>query len=164
MNSKVSTALLEQANHELFAAHSYKAMALWCSFKDYPGFAEFFSSQAEEEQEHADKFLEFLLERGERPILSSIEVPKPDFSSLSEIAEYALKLEKINSQKIEACYELALETKDYASQPLLLEFISEQVEEEAWADTMISLTKRAECPGASLNLDRHIVKILSEPE
>ncbi len=164
MKSEIFAALNDQANHELLAAHSYESMALWCSWNVYPGFADFFSEQASEEREHAAKFLSHLLERGEKPILSTIDAPRSAFSSLSEVAEYALSLEKTNTQKIEACYELALAEKDYASQPLLLELINEQVEEEAWGNQMVTLTKRAECPGAALNLDRHIIKILSPKE
>ncbi|MBC2606188.1 ferritin [Pelagicoccus albus] len=164
MKPEISKALNDQANHELLAAHAYEAMSLWCAWKDYPGFASFFSDQAGEEREHAGKFLTHLLERGEKPGLTGIETPKPDFTSLSEIAEYALKLEKTNSEKIEACYELALELKDYASQPMLLELITEQIEEEAWGNQMVTLTKRAECPGAAFSLDRHIKKILSPAE
>ncbi|MFW6217408.1 MAG: hypothetical protein ACOC4K_00285 [Verrucomicrobiota bacterium] len=51
--------------------------------------------------------------------------------------------------------------KDYPSFPMLLEFIEEQVEEESWADTMVTLTERAECAGATYNLDRHIVQELA---
>ncbi len=51
--------------------------------------------------------------------------------------------------------------KDVASMPLLLEFINEQVEEEAWAGKMIALLTRADCAGAQYNLDRHIVKEMS---
>jgi hypothetical protein len=43
---------------------------------------------------------------------------------------------------------------------MLLELIEEQVEEESWADTMVNLTIRSECPGAAYNLDRHIIKEL----
>lgn len=164
MNSKISAALIDQANHELLAAHSYQAMSLWCSWNDYPGFADFFSDQANEEREHANKFLTHLLDRGEKPLLSSVETPRSDFSSLSDIAGYALSLEKTNSKKIEACYEIALATKDYTSQPMLLELITEQVEEEAWGNLMVSLTKRAECPGAAFALDRHIKKVLTPSE
>lgn len=164
MKTEVATALADQANHEFFAAHSYQAIALWCAYNEYPGFASFFEAQATEEREHAEKFIEHLLDRGVPPELSAMEKPKGDFSSLSEVAGYALSLEKLNSEKIRNCYEISLDCKDYESQTLLLWFINEQVEEEAWADRMITLTKRAECPGAALNLDRHIIKILSAGE
>ncbi|MDP0499881.1 MAG: ferritin [Verrucomicrobiota bacterium JB022] len=161
MNPRIQAALLEQANHELFAAHSYQALALWCAENAFGGFAEFFRNQAAEEREHADKFLDHLLDRGIYPELGAIEKPRTAYASLIEVAEQAQTLERINSENIRRCYEVALEVKDYDSHSMLLWFISEQVEEEAWAGTMVTLTKRCECPGAQLNLDRHIVKTLA---
>jgi len=162
MNPTLKSALNDQANHELFAAHSYLAMSLWCAANDYAGFAEFFEKQAEEEREHADTFLAHMLDRGVAPTLTGMDTPKAEFQSLVEIAEYAETLERRNSENINQCYDIALSIKDFACQPMLLKFIDEQVEEEAWAAKMITLTKRAECPGAAYGLDRHIIKELAD--
>lgn len=162
MNATLQSALNDQANHELFAAHSYRAMSLWCASNDFSGFAEFFNKQAEEELEHAEKFLDHMLDRGIAPKLTGMDAPKVEFANLVEIAEYAETLERRNSENINQCYDIALEIKDFACQPMLLKFIDEQVEEEAWAAKMITLTQRAECPGATYNLDRHIIKELAE--
>jgi ferritin len=161
MNPSLQAALTEQANHELFAAHSYRAMAIWCDDKDYNGFAKFFFTQAAEETEHADKFIRHLLDRGVMPALTGFEAPRTEFDKLFEVAKLAQTLEERNSANIHQCYGIAQEVKDYASHPMLLEFISEQVEEESWASTMVTLTKRAECSGAIYNLDRHIIKEIS---
>jgi ferritin len=162
MNPSIQAALTDQANHELFAAHSYRAMAIWCDDKDYNGFAKFFYEQAAEELVHADKFIRHLLDRDVLPKLTGFEDPVTEFNKLIEVAKLAQTLEQRNSSNIHQCYDIALEVKDFVSQPMLLEFISEQIEEESWASTMVTLTKRAECSGATYNLDRHIVKELSE--
>ncbi len=162
MNSELKEALIAQANHEFFAAQSYEALALWCSDKGFEGFAGFFRKQAEEEREHAHRFLDHLSHRGELAGLGGIEAPRNEFQFLVEIAEHADGLEKLNTEKIHSCYELTMKYKEFASQPFLLEFIEEQVEEEAWTGTMVQLTRRCDCPGAQLNLDRHIEKILGE--
>lgn len=164
MESSLQEALNDQANHELFAALSYQAMTIWCEAHDYPGFAGFFTAQAAEEREHADKFINHMLDRGATPLIGAIKAPKSEFTSLSDIAQHALALEQLNTSKIKSCYTLAIESKEYETQPLLLWFIDEQLEEEAWAHRMITLTKRSECPGATLNLDRHITKILASDE
>ena len=164
MNPSIQAALTDQANHELYASHAYRAMAIWCDDQDYNGFAKFFSDQAGEELEHADKFIRHLLDRGVMPKLTALEAPTVEFSKLIEVAKLAQTLEQRNSANIHQCYEIAQEVKDYPSYPLLLELIEEQVEEESWAETLVTLTKRAECSGATYNLDRHIVKELSSPE
>jgi len=162
MNPTLQAALTDQANHELFAAHSYRAMGIWCADNDYNGFSKFFFDQAAEELEHADKFIRHLLDRGVMPKLTGFEAPQTDYDKLIDVAKMAEVLEQRNSENIHQCYDISLEVKDFPSQPMLLHFIEEQVEEEAWAGTMVTLTKRAECSGALYNLDRHIVKELSE--
>jgi ferritin len=41
-------------------------------------------------------------------------------------------------------------------------FITEQVEEENWADEMVDRVQRANCAGGLGELDRHIERYLSE--
>ncbi|MGZ0654092.1 ferritin [Coraliomargarita sp. W4R72] len=161
MNPSIQKALTEQANHELFAAHSYRAMSIWCEDQAYGGFAKFFSDQAAEELEHADKFIRHLLDRGVMPKLKGFEDPITEFNKLFDVAKMAETLEQRNSANIHQCYDISLEVKDFPSQPMLMELIAEQVEEESWAGTMVTLTKRAECSGAAYTLDRHIIKELS---
>lgn len=164
MDTALEDALNVQANHECFAAHSYEALAWWCAARDYAGFADFFRKQAAEEREHAQRFLEHLTDRGGEPTLTAVASPKQGFGTLQEVATHAESLEKQNSANIHACYRLATEKNELASLPFLLEFIDEQVEEEAWTASMLVLTRRAECAGAVLNLDRHIGKLLGAHE
>jgi len=161
MNPSIQAALTDQANHELYASHAYRAMAIWCDDQDYNGFAKFFYTQAAEELEHADKFIRHLLDRGVMPKLTALEAPAVEFAQLLDLAMLAETLEQRNSANIHQCYAIAQEVQDFAAYPLLLELIEEQVEEESWASTMVTLTKRAECSGATYNLDRHIVKELA---
>jgi ferritin len=162
MDTTLIKALEKQATHELTASYAYLAMANWCASEDYKGYAAFFNKQAEEEREHAKKFMDHLLDRGELPLLGVIGAPKCQFDSILEVAKLALALEIANSKGIVEAYELSLQVKDYASQSMLLWFIEEQVEEEAWANSMVTLTSRANCANAMFDLDRHIVKTLRD--
>ncbi|MEM8549691.1 MAG: ferritin [Verrucomicrobiota bacterium] len=160
MEPTITNAINDQANHELFSALCYQALAYWCEDREFNGYADFFKQQADEERLHADMFFRHLLDRDVKPMVAAIAAPKNDFATLREVTEYAQSLEYANSKQIQACYELSLEAKDYASQPFLLEFIKEQVEEEAWTNKMVTLTRRAECSGSVYSLDRHIVREL----
>jgi len=158
MNPEINTLLMKQANHERYAATCYTAMAYWCEDQEYMGFAEFFHTQAKEEIEHSEKFFAHLVDRCVMPVIEATPAPHCDYKKLLELAEMALKLETANSKGIHECYAASVALKDFASMPLLLEFISEQVEEEAWANKMINLLSRSDCAGALYSLDRHIVK------
>lgn len=161
-DTAIIAALQKQAEHERFASASYLALSLWCENASYSGFAKYFKKQATEESEHTNKIHEHLLDRGVMPILSEMPAPKQDFSDLIDCASHAVTLEKENTKGIHICYETAIEVKDHPSTVLLHWFISEQVEEEAWTDKMLTLAQRATCAGALLNLDRHISKELEE--
>jgi ferritin len=154
--------LSRQLNHENFAAYGYQALALWCEDRNFNGFARYFNKQSKEEREHARKFMEHLLDRGVLPELASLAAPRGQFASLMDVARHALAMECENTTGINAAYEVALREKDYAAQVLLHWFISEQVEEEDWAQEMIDRLARADCPGGLADLDRHIERYLSE--
>jgi len=156
---KIKEVLEKQADHERLASVSYTAMSLWCKDKGYEGFAEFFSQQAKEEDEHTEKLHEHLLDRGAMPLLGALPAPESDYAGLTEVVGTALKLECANTEGIHAAYEAALEEKDYPAQVMLHWFIEEQVEEEAWANALFDKVRQAECAGALFDLDRHVVKL-----
>jgi len=151
-----------QINDELGAAHAYLALAVWCQAQNLKGFARYFSTQAFEERQHAQKFLQHLLDRGVVPVLAALAAPKTDFSSLLDIARQAQAMEQANTRGINACYAAAVAQQDYPAQVLLQWFITEQVEEENWADEMVERVQKASCAGALGELDRHIERYLGE--
>lgn len=162
--TKVLAELNRQLNHELNAAHAYLALSVWCEAQNLKGFAGFFAKQAGEEREHAGKMMKHLLDRGAMPELAAISDPKHDFGILLEVVEHAQGMEQTNTQGINAVFEAAVATKDYPVQVLMHWFISEQVEEEAWAAEMVDRVQSATCAGSFMDLDRHIEKILAAGE
>ncbi len=160
MPAAVIQELNRQLNFEWAAAHAYEALSLWCAGRNLKGFAAFFARQADEEREHARKFMSHLVDRGSVPELAGVPVPAHSFSSLLQVAEQAQKMEQANTQGIHAAYQAALAANDYPAQVLLHWFINEQVEEEAWTSEMVDRVQAATCAGSALDLDRHITKLL----
>ncbi len=154
--------LQRQVNQELGAAHAYLALAAWCHDQNLKGFARYFSTQAKEEREHAQKFMDHLLDRGTMPRLSALPEPKTDFGGLADIAQQALSMEQSNSAGVNACYAAAVRDGDVAAQVLLQWFVTEQVEEENWANEMVERVEGANCAGGLSDLDRHIERYLTE--
>ena len=162
INPKVLTELNRQLNQELSAAHSYRALSLWCADENLKGFASFFAKQSGEEHAHARKISDHLIDRKVVPELGAIAAPKQTFKSLLEVAQQAQTLEHDNTQGINAVYEAALAAKDYAAQVLMHWFIKEQIEEEAWCLEMVERVQAASCAGGVSDLDRHIERYLNE--
>ena len=158
----VASELQRQLNQELSSAHKYEALSLWCEDANLKGFAHYFIKQAKEEREHARRFMKHLLDRKIVPELTELPAPESRFDSLLEVAKQAQSMEKENTAGIHAAYEVALDAKDYATQVFLHWFISEQVEEEDWADEMVERVARANCAGGIGELDRHIERYLED--
>jgi ferritin len=158
----IIASLQAQADHERLAATSYLALAFWCESANLTGFAEFFRKQSAEETEHTAKIHQHLLDRGVTPALGALPSPRQEFGDIHAVVGHALALEEANTRGIHAAYEAALAARDYPAQVLLHWFISEQVEEEAWAGALVAKTRQASCGGALVSLDRHIVKDFSD--
>jgi ferritin len=160
--AKVLSELNRQFNQEFSASHSYRALSLWCDDQNLQGFSRYFAKQASEEQEHADRMTKHLIDRGILPELEAIPAPKTSFDSLLDAARHAQAMEHGNTQGINAVYEAALAAKDYPAQVLMLSFIQEQVEEEAWCLEMVERVQAASCAGGLSDLDRHIERYLED--
>jgi ferritin len=155
--------LQRQLNQELGAVHAYNALAVWCVDQNLKGFARFFYKQSGEEREHAQKFMDHLLDRGVLPELTAVAAPKTRFKTLLDVARHARSMEQANTAGIHKAYEAATKAHDYPAQVLLHWFINEQVEEENWADEMVERVEAASAAGGAGYLDRHIERYLTEP-
>ncbi|HXR07554.1 MAG TPA: ferritin [Candidatus Acidoferrum sp.] len=160
--AKVLAELNRQFNQELSAAHSYRALSLWCDDQNFKGFARYFARQAGEEQEHAAKITAHLIDRGVLPEMAAIPAPRREFKSLLEAAQHAQAMELDNTKGIHAVYEAALAAKDYPAHVFMQWFVNEQVEEEAWCLEMVERVQGATCAGSLSDLDRHIERYLED--
>ncbi|MDT8862372.1 ferritin [Alkalihalobacillus sp. MEB130] len=142
LDDKLKKALNDQMNFEFYAAHSYLAMAAYCSSESLDGFANFFLVQAEEERFHAMKFYNFINALGERATIQSLNQPNNSFSSVLDAFEKALKQEKEVTKSIYHLSDLALDGREHATISFLKWFIEEQVEEEDMFDSIINKLKR----------------------
>ena len=138
ISKKMLEAINKQINAEMYSAYLYLSMSAWCSDQNLDGFAQWLKVQAQEEMEHAMKFYGYIYEQQERVKLLPIEGPPTDFSSIKEIAKMQLEHEKKVTSLIKALVDLARKDKDYATEYFLQWFVTEQVEEEANAEEIIS--------------------------
>jgi ferritin len=155
LNKKVEEAINEQIKNELYSGYLYLSMSAYFEANNLPGFARWMRLQAEEEQEHALKFFDFVNDRGGRVVLKAIDQPPVEFESALAIFEQTLEHEQKVTSLIHQLYELALEENDYPSQVMLQWFIDEQVEEEKNATQIVDTLKMVGDKGQALiMLDR----------
>jgi len=124
-------ALNEQINKELFSAYLYLSMSAYAESIGLKGFAQWLKVQYQEELDHAMKFYTYVIERGGKVELESIDKPKNEWSSILEVFEDGYEHEQFISESINNLMDLAVSEKDYATMNMLQWFINEQVEEES---------------------------------
>ncbi len=121
------------------------------------GFAHWMKEQFKEEQEHAMKIYEYLLERGETVTLEAIAKPEAKWDKPIEAFEAAYEHEQKVTGLINDIMELAIEVKDYPTVSLMNWYVDEQVEEEANVSHIVEQLKYAkDNSSVVLMLDRHL--------
>lgn len=130
LSKKLETALNQQITRELYSIYAYLSMSAFCEEQNLPGFASWLRIQSAEENTHAMKFYDYILDRGGHIVLGAIDKPPSGFASVLDAFEQAFAHEKKISGHINDLYEIAINEKDYPTQVMLQWFIEEQVEEE----------------------------------
>jgi ferritin len=134
-------ALNEQIKNELYSSYLYLAMSSWFSANDLKGMAQWMLIQAKEEDLHAMKFFDYVLEHGNRVDLKALDQPPSEFKSPLDIFEQAYRHEQKVTKNIRDLVSLAREHNDHATESFLAWYSLEQVEEEASADDVVQQLK-----------------------
>jgi ferritin len=127
----------DQIRAELESAYIYLSMSAYLEDQNLKGMAHWMKKQAKEEVEHAEKFMDYLYERGARVVLEAIQKPATEFDGAAGVFKEALKHEQYVSGRIDRMMDLALTEKDHMTASMLKWFVDEQVEEEASADEIV---------------------------
>lgn len=141
LDKKIEEALNKQLNAEFYSAYLYLSMAAYCESLNLAGFANWMKVQFQEEQFHATKFYDFIIERGAAVKLAEIQEPPHRWDSPMDIFAATLDHERMVTTLINDLVYLAREHRDNASEIFLQWFVKEQVEEESTADTILGKLK-----------------------
>jgi ferritin len=142
ISEPVLQAMNTQIMHEFYSAYFYLSMSAYFHTANLPGFATWMQVQAQEEQSHAMKFYEYILDRGGKVSLQAIAQPPAEFDSPLDIFKKAYAHEQKVTGLILDIYNTATAQKDVASQIFLQWFISEQVEEEKNASQIVDMLEK----------------------
>jgi len=141
LSEKMTKALNEQVAFELYSGYIYWSMAAWCSENGLNGSANWMMMQAGEELFHAHKMNAYVIERGGRAKMLKIDEPRFEWGSLLEVFQNALEHERSVTSRINNLVDLAMAERDHASTTFLQWYVTEQVEEEAGVEEIISQLK-----------------------
>lgn len=152
MNKRIEEILNKQIVAEAVSSQLYLAMASWAESSGINGTAGFLYLHSDEEREHMLKLVRFINERGGRALIPSIEVPRQEFNSLTDIFTLLLEHEIKVTNMINEIVFVCLEEKDYSTHNFMQWFVAEQLEEEALARNILDKLKMIGSDKAGLYL------------
>lgn len=153
----VAKSINDQINKEYYSSYLYLSMSAYFEAEGLKGFANWMRIQAKEESDHAEKFFNYLNERGGRVELKAIEQVPTDFDGIVKVFDQVLEHEEMITASINDMMDVAIEAKDHATKSFLQWFVDEQVEEEATVGDIINSIKLIKGDGQGiLMMDREL--------
>jgi len=157
LSKKMQDALNNQLNEEMYSSYLYLSIAAHFEEQNMKGFANWFKIQSHEEYGHALKFYGFIAQTGGVVKLKQIGAPKASWKSVMEAFKDTLAHEKKITGLIHKLVDLAMQSKDYATNNFLQWFVTEQVEEEATVEEILhKLEMIGDNKGGLYMLDREL--------
>jgi ferritin len=143
ISKKMNAALNEQIVNEFGASIQYVSIATYFDGDGLPALAKHFYRQAEEEREHAMKFVKYIVDADGKIDIGTIAAPKNEFASAEEAVQLSLEWEMTVTRQINNLVDLAIQEKDHISKNMLDWFVSEQLEEVSSMDMLLRMIRRA---------------------
>lgn len=160
MNKRIEQALNEQISKEASSSQYYLSMASWAETQGLSGIAVFMYAHSDEERFHMLKLIKFVNERGGKAIVPTIEQPPSTFDSVQRMFELLLAHELTVTQSINEVVDVCLKEKDYTTHNFMQWYVSEQMEEEALARSILDKLKLiGEQKGGMYLFDREMQEI-----
>ena len=153
---KVEKALNGQVNKEMYSAYLYMAMSAYSDTIGLKGFANWLMVQYHEEMLHAMKIYEYITRQGGKVKLAAIAEPPVEYGTPLAMFKKVLEHEKFVTKSINDLVNLAVAQKDHATHIFLQWYVTEQVEEEANAMTVMQKIKMVQGSSAMIMLDNEL--------
>ncbi|NOZ02613.1 MAG: ferritin [Deltaproteobacteria bacterium] len=157
IGKKMQDALNDQITAEFYSAHLYLSMAAYFESIDLPGAAGWMRTQFQEEQVHAIKMVDYLIERDGRALIRGFDDPPTEWESVLDAFKAAYAHEQKVTALINGLVDVARAERDHAAEIFLQWFVNEQVEEEASVKAIIQQLKMVEGSGGGMfMIDREL--------
>lgn len=142
ISKKLNDAINAQIGREFGASLQYVNIATWFDGEALRKMAALFYKQAEEEKEHAMKFVKYIVDTGGSVSIPAVAAPKSTFAAAEEAVKLSLDWELEVTRQINDLYNIAVAEKDYAAQNFLDWYVDEQIEEVNSMDNLLKVVKR----------------------
>ena len=142
-SQKIVDAFNVQIGNELGASHQYVAIASYFAGENLEELSQFFFRQADEERQHAMKFVKFILDVDGKVEIPQVAAPRSDFGEAREAVAMSLEWEREVTEQIYALVDLCQEERNHIALRFLDWFVTEQLEEVTTIGTLLGVVERA---------------------
>jgi bacterioferritin B len=143
ISRELASAFNDQIGHEFGASMQYISIAAHFQQRNLQLLAKLFFEQADEEKQHAMKFVKYLLDTKADLKIPALPAPTATFASAEAAVGAALKWEQEVTGQITALMDLAMKQEDYLAQSFLQWFIDEQLEEVVKMDRLLTTIQQS---------------------
>lgn len=157
LNKRVEEIMVAQIEKEMYSANLYLAMASWTERNGFGGVSKWMLAQAQEETEHALKFLSYVNSRGGEAIISAIDAPPSEFNDIKDVFEKTLEHEQYVTASINEIVKVTIDENDYTSSQWMQWFVTEQIEEEENVNAILDKIKLIGNSGNYYHFDNDIL-------
>ena len=143
MSKDMNNALNDQIGHEFGAMLQYVAIASHFDCEGLPQLAAHFLRQADEERQHAMRFVRYVIDAGGRVQIPAVPAPRSTFASAEEAVQLSLDWEMKVTKQINELMDRSIKENDHITRNFLGWFVEEQLEEVSSMDTLLNMVRRA---------------------
>jgi ferritin len=143
ISKNMNAAINRQIGYEFSAMLQYVAIGSHFIGESLHQLAAYFYRQAEEERDHAMRFIKYVLNAGGRVEIGDIAAPQNRFQNAQEAVQLSLDQEMKVTEQINRLVELAIKESDHITQNALAWFVNEQLEEVSTMDSLLKVVQRA---------------------
>ena len=163
LSKVVEQVLNKQIGIEAASSQVYLAMASWADNNGLTGTAKFMYLHSDEERQHMLKLIKFVNDRGGHAIIPELKQPKAVYTDVNDVFSDLLQHELEVTKSINEVVHTCLEDKDYTTHNFMQWYVSEQIEEEGLARTIMDKLKMIGTDNGNLYIfDRDLESIVNE--
>merc|ERR1712017_15281 len=164
MSAELLDLMQAHLNLERQSAADYFAAAIWFAERELTGFAEHLRDEAKQEEQHAAKFADYLISRGQRPVLDTIEPPRQQWTDVEQVIANVFRMEADVTASVLQLYKTAEEDMDRRTTVFLDAIVDAQRLSEHEAAYLLGRVKfAAGNPAAVMIIDAELREGEAEP-
>ena len=157
IESELLDNILQHLTMERNANVQYLSMSLWFQERDLNGFSAFFLKESKDELEHAYKFTDYLIARGQNVYLHELAKPVQEWESIQDLISYAFNMESDLTISLQQLYAISERTSDIRTNVFLDPIVESQIKsEDEFAHILGKVRFSEENPSAILIIDEYL--------